>query len=127
MPHDTPHGARCAVTAGITLARHLEAAGRAARVQIWSLAHTTPEASTWGTKWDWDARPQREAYLSSFDLRPGDGPLLRSAEFGCLPQSQSLQTFEISCADGDDEGDDGCIVDVWQDVFRVEIRDVDVE
>ena len=41
-----PHAARRTVTAGITLARHLEAAGRTARVQIWSLAHTMPDAST---------------------------------------------------------------------------------
>jgi hypothetical protein len=121
VPHDTPHGARCSVTSGITLARHLEAASRAARVQMWSLAHTTPDASTWDTKWGWDARPQREAHLSSFELRPGGGPLLHSAEFGCLPPSHSLQTFEISCAGGDSE-DDGCAVDVWQDLFRVEIR-----
>ena len=89
---------------------------------MWSLARTTPDASTWGTKWDWDARPQREAHLSSIDVRPGGGPLLHSAEFRCPLQSQSLQTFEISCAGGDDEGDDGCSVDVWQDLFRVEIR-----
>lgn len=121
MPHDTPHGARCSVTSGITLARHLEAAGRAARVQMWSLAHTTPDATTWGTKRDWDARHQREAHLSSFDLRPGGGPLLHSAEFACPPPSQSLQTFEVSCAGGVDE-DGRCAVDVWQDLFRVEIR-----
>src|ERR1700677_572110 len=120
MPHDTPYGARCAVTAGITLARHLEAAGKAARVQMWSLAHTTPVASTWGTKWEWDSRPQREAHLSSFDLRPGGGPLLHSAEFACPPPSQSLQTFEASCVGGDDGDEDGCAVDVWQDFFRVE-------
>ena len=41
-----PHTARRTVVAGITLARHLEAAGRTARVQIWSLAHTTPHEST---------------------------------------------------------------------------------
>jgi hypothetical protein len=121
MPHDTPHGARCSVTSGITLARHLEAAGRAAQVQMWSLAHTTPDATTWGTKRDWDARHQREAHLSSFDLRPGGGPLLHSAEFACPPPSQSLQTFEVSCAGGVDE-DGRCAVDVWQDLFRVEIR-----
>jgi hypothetical protein len=117
MPHDTPHGARCAVTSGITLARRLEALGRAARVQMWSLAQTTPDASTW---WDWRSRPQRQALLSSFDVWPGARLLLYSAEFACPPPLRSLQTFEISCVGGDD--DDGCAVDVWQDLFRVEIR-----
>ena len=117
MPHDTPRGARCAVTSGITLARRLEAAGKVARVQVWSLAQTTPDANTWAT--NWDARPQREAHVSSFEVRPG-GRLLHSAEFGCPPPSQSLQTFEVSCAPGGD--DDACSVDVWQDLFRVEIR-----
>ena len=41
-----PHAARCTVSAGITLASRLEAAGRMAPVQIWSVAHTTPDAST---------------------------------------------------------------------------------
>ena len=41
-----PHAARCTVSAGITFASHLEAAGRMAPVQIWSVAHTTPDAST---------------------------------------------------------------------------------
>jgi len=120
MPHDTPHGSRRTVTAGIMLARRLEAVGRAARVQVWSLAQTTPDASTW---WIWGSRPQREAHLSSFDVRPGGRLLLHSAEFACPPPSRSLQTFEISCVGGDDEDeDDGCAVDVWQDLFRVEIR-----
>ena len=88
---------------------------------MWSLAHTTPDAGTWGTKWDWDSRPQCEAHLSSFGVRSGGGPLLRSAEFGCPSPSQSLQTFEVSCVGGDDD-DDECAVDVWQDLFRVEIR-----
>ena len=121
MPHHTPHGSRCAVAAGITLARHLEVAGRAARVQIWSLAQTTSDASTWGSKWDWDARPKREVHLSSFDLRPGGTQLLHSAEFVCPPPSQSSQMFEISCVGGGND-DDGCAVDVWQELFRVEIR-----
>lgn len=119
MPHDTPRGARCAVTSGITLARRLEAASKAARVQVWSLSQTTPDANTWGT--NWDSRPQREAHVSSFDVRPG-ALLLHSAEFGCPPPSQSLQTFEVSCAGGDDDDDDACSVDMWQDLFRVEIR-----
>jgi len=120
MPHDTPHGAQCTVTAGITLARQLGAVGRAARVQVWSLAQTTPDASTW---WYWGSRPQREAHLSSFDVRPGARLLLHSAESACPPPSRSLQTFEISCVGGDDEDeDDRCAVDVWQDLFRVEIR-----
>lgn len=115
MPHDAPRGARCAVTSGITLARRLEAAGKGARVQVWSLDQTTtPDANTW------ESRPQREAHVSSFDVRPG-GLVLHSAEFGCPPPSQSLQTFEISCAGGDDD-DGACSVDVWQDLFRVEIR-----
>ncbi|KAH9013019.1 hypothetical protein EDB85DRAFT_2035398 [Lactarius pseudohatsudake] len=104
MPHDTPRGARCAVTSGITLARRLEAAGKAARVQM----------CTWG-----DSRPRREAHVSSFDVRPGE-VRLHSAEFGCPPPAQSVQTFEVACAGGDD--DDACAVDVWQDLFRVEIR-----
>lgn len=122
MPYDTPHAARCAVTSGITLAQRLDAAGKAARVQVWSLAQTTPDASTWGTRWDWEPRSQREALLSNFDVRPGE-PLLYSAEFTCPPLSQSLQTFEISCIGGDDDDDDDeCAVDVWQGLFRVEIR-----
>ena len=43
------HAARCTVAAGITPARHLEAAVRTPRVQMWSLAHTTQDASS---KWD---------------------------------------------------------------------------
>ncbi|KAF8260283.1 hypothetical protein EI94DRAFT_1833944 [Lactarius quietus] len=121
MPRDTPHGARCAVTSGITLARWLEVAGKAARVQMWSLVQTTPDASAWDTMWDWGSLPQREVRLSSFDARPGSGLLLYSAEFPCPPPSQSLQMFEIACA-GDDGDDDGCAVDVWQDLFKVEIR-----
>jgi hypothetical protein len=87
-------------------------------VQVWSLARTTPDASAWAT--NWDGRPQREALVSSFDVRPG-GLLLHSAEFGCPPPSQSLHTFEVSCAPGGDDDDDACAVDVWQDLFRVEI------
>ncbi|KAI9432697.1 hypothetical protein H4582DRAFT_1087282 [Lactarius indigo] len=123
MPHDTPRGARCAVTSGITLAPRLESAGKAVRVQVWSLAQTTtPDASKWG-----DSRPQREAHVSSFDVRPGE-LRLHSAEFGCPPPSQSVQTFEVACAGGDgDEEDDACSVDVWQDLFRVEIRAEGVE
>ena len=41
-----PHAAQCTVSAGITFASHLEAAGRMAPLQIWSVAHTTPDAST---------------------------------------------------------------------------------
>ena len=52
-----PHAARCTLAAGITPTRHLEAAARTARVQIWSLAHTTQDAST---KWNWGSRPQRK-------------------------------------------------------------------
>ncbi|KAH9061957.1 hypothetical protein EDB87DRAFT_1576281 [Lactarius vividus] len=117
IPHDTPRGARCAVTAGITLARRLEAAGKPARVQVWSLA---PNADTWG-----DSRPQREAHVSSFDVRPGE-VRLHSAEFGCPLPSQPVQTFEVACVGGDDD-DDACSVDVWQDLFRVEIRAEGVE
>ncbi|KAI9454222.1 hypothetical protein BJY52DRAFT_1225196 [Lactarius psammicola] len=121
MPHDTPRGARCAVTSGITLARQLEAAGKAVQVQVWSLGQSMPDMSTWST--NWDSRPQREAHVSSFDVRPGGGLRLHSAEFGCPPPSQSLQTFEVSCVGGDeDEDEDACSVDVWQDLFRVEIR-----
>ncbi|KAN0141502.1 hypothetical protein V8E53_000747 [Lactarius tabidus] len=78
-------------------------------VQIWSLAQTTPDPSTWGTKWDSDSRPRNEANLSSFDFRPDGGPLLHSAEFACPPPSQSLETFEDSRVgrDGEDD-DDGC-------------------
>ena len=120
MPNATPHGARCTVTAGITLAQWLEAVGKAARVQVWSLDQTTPDARTW---WDWRSRPQREALLSSFDVWPGVRLQLYSTEFTCPPPSRSLQTFEVSCVGGDDDDDDeGCAVDVWQDLFRVEIR-----
>jgi hypothetical protein len=66
---------------------------------------------------DENDRPRREVHVSSFDVRPGEMPAQRSAEFAC-PPSQSLQTFEVSCADGDD----ACSVEVWQELFRVEIR-----
>ena len=65
---------------------------------------------------DENYRPRREAHVSSFDVRPGEMPAQRSAEFAC-PPSQSLHTFEVSCADGDD----ACSVEVWQGLFRVEI------
>lgn len=65
---------------------------------------------------DEDHRLRREAHVSSFDVRPGEMPAQRSAEFAC-PPSQSLHTFEVSCADGDD----ACSVEVWQGLFRVEI------
>lgn len=42
--------ARCTVSASITLAHHLEAADRMARVLIWSVAHTTPYASKCRTR-----------------------------------------------------------------------------
>ena len=65
---------------------------------------------------DENYRPRREAHVSSFDVRPGEMPAQRSAEFAC-PPSQSLHTFEVSCADGVD----ACSVEVWQGLFQVEI------
>jgi hypothetical protein len=64
---------------------------------------------------------QREAHVSSFEVRPGQTPLQRSAEFAC-PPSRSLQTFEVSCADEDE----ACSVEVWQGLFRVEVRAQDL-
>ena len=74
-------------------------------MQIWSLAHTTPDVSS---NWDW--APDlgvRKAHISSFDVLSGGGP---------LPHSALVvgQTFEISCVGGYDD-EDGCDVDVWQD------------
>ncbi|KAN0141860.1 hypothetical protein V8E53_000322, partial [Lactarius tabidus] len=114
MLHDPPHSSLCAATAGIMFACHLEAAGRATQVQIWSLARTTPDPSTWGTKWDSDSRPRNEAYLSNFNARPDNGPLLHSTVFACPPPSPSLKTFEVSCVgrDGEDD-DDGRTQAVW--------------
>ncbi|KAI9455301.1 hypothetical protein F5148DRAFT_1288292 [Russula earlei] len=108
---DTPRDARCTITSGITLTRPLETAGKAARVQLWSLAGMTSDGRSGENEW-----PQREAHVSSFDVRPGEAPVQRSSEFAC-PASRSLQTFEVTCA-----GDDACSVEVWQGLFRVEIR-----
>jgi hypothetical protein len=107
-----PRDARCTITSGITLARRLETAGRVARVHLWSLEQVISDASAS----DEDYRLRREAHVSSFDVWPGEVPAQRSAEFMC-PPSQSLHTFEVSCA----EGDDTCSVEVWQGLFRVEI------
>ena len=63
--HPGPHGAQCSVKFGITLVWNFEAADNA---QAWLLSQTAPTASTWGTMWNWYARPQREARLSSFKL-----------------------------------------------------------
>ena len=60
---------------------------------------------------------RRDARVSSFDVRPGEMPVQRSAEFAC-PPSRSLQTFEVSCANEDE----ACSVEVWQGLFRVEVR-----
>jgi hypothetical protein len=109
---DAPRDARCTVTSGITLARRLETAGKGARVHLWSLEQVISDVSTS----DEDYRPRREAHVSSFDVRPGEMPARRSAEFAC-PPSRSLLTFEVSCADSDDT----CSVEVWQGLFRVEI------
>jgi len=65
---------------------------------------------------DENNQPRREAHVSSFDVRPGEVPAQRSAEFAC-PPPQSLYTFEVSCADGVD----ACSVEVWQGLFRLEI------
>jgi hypothetical protein len=101
------------ITSGITLTRHLETAGKVAQVQMWSLTEPTPDVGTWDVTWNY--RTQRGEYVWSFDVRPGD--VLRSVAFAC-PPSQSLQTFEVSCVDGDD----ACSVEVWEGLFRVEIR-----
>ena len=92
--------------------RRLESAGKVARVHLWSLERVISDVSASGE----DYRPRREAHVSSFDVRPGEMPAQRSAEFSC-PPSQSLHTFEVSCA----EGDGPCSVEVWQGLFRVEI------
>lgn len=60
---------------------------------------------------------RREAHVSSFEVGPGQMPFQRSTEFTC-PPSRSLQTFEVSCGDEDE----ACSVEVWQGLFRVEIR-----
>jgi len=114
---DTPRDARCTITPGITLTRRLESAGKAARVQLWSLAaDMTSDVGTPSEKF-WP--PPREAHVSSFDVLPGEVPAQRSAEFAC-PPSRSLHMFEVSvsCADGDNM----CSVEVWQGLFRVEVR-----
>jgi hypothetical protein len=111
MP-DTPRDARCTITSGVTLMRHLESAGKVARIQLWSLAGIIPDVSTS----DVNHGLRREAHVSSFDVRPGEMPVQRSAEFAC-PPPQSLQTFEVSCADEDE----ACSVEVWQGLFRVEV------
>jgi hypothetical protein len=110
---DTSRDARCAITSGVTLTRHLESEGKAARVQLWSLTGTIPDVSGMSGENHW---LQREAHVSSFEVQPGQMPLQRSAEFAC-PPSRSLQTFEVSCADEDE----ACSVEVWQGLFRVEV------
>jgi hypothetical protein len=109
---DTPRDARCTITSGVTLTRHLDSAGRVARVELWSLAGVIPDTSTPGKTHGL----RREAHLSSFDVRPGEVPVQRSEEFAC-PPPRSLQTFEVSCVDEDD----ACSVEVWQGLFRVEV------
>ncbi len=111
---DTPRDARCTITSGVTLTRHLESAGKVARVQLWSLVGIMPDVMSTSGENRW---LQREAHVSSFEVRSGEMPVHRSAEFAC-PPSRSLQTFEISCADDDD----ACSVEVWQGLFRVEVR-----
>jgi hypothetical protein len=101
------------ITSGITLTRHLETAGKVARVQMWSRTETTPDVGAWDVTWNYIS--QRGEYVWSLDVRPGE--VMRSVEFAC-PPSQSLQTFEVSCEDGDD----ACSVEVWEGLFRVEIR-----
>ncbi|KAH9976792.1 hypothetical protein BGW80DRAFT_1290595 [Lactifluus volemus] len=86
----TTRDAQCTITSGITLTRHLETAGKVARVQMWSLTEPTPGVGR-----------------GTFDVRPGD--VLRSVAFAYL---------EVSCVDGDD----ACSVEVWEGLFRVEIR-----
>lgn len=110
---DAPRNAQCTITFGVTLTQHLETAGKATRVHLWSLTEITSDVDALGEKcWT-----RREAPVSTFDVRPGEVPVQRSGAFACLP-SRSLQTFEVSCADGDD----ACSVEVWQGLFRVEIR-----
>jgi len=109
---DTSRDARCAITSGITPTRHLESAGKVARVQLWSLAGIMPDGLSMPGESHW---LQREAHVSSFDVGPGQLPLQHSAEFAC--PSRSLQTFEVSCADEDE----ACSVEVWQGLFRVEV------
>lgn len=92
--------------------RHLESAGKVARIQLWSLTGIIPDVSTS----DDNHGLRREAHVSSFDVRPGEMPVQRSAEFAC-PPPQSVQTFEVSCADKDE----ACSVEVWQGLFRVEV------
>ncbi|KAH9996156.1 hypothetical protein BJV74DRAFT_883753 [Russula compacta] len=94
---DTPRDARCMIASGITLTKHLETAGKATQVHLWSLTGTTSDVNALGEKY-WT---RREAHVSTFDVRPGEVPVQRSGAFAC-PPSRSLQTFEVSCADGDD-------------------------
>ena len=110
---DTSRDTRCVITSGVTLVRHLEYAGKVARVQLWSLAGIVPDVLGMSGENHW---LRREAHVSSFEVRPGQMPLQRSAEFAC--PSRSLQTFEVSCADEDE----ACSVEVWQGLFRVEVR-----
>lgn len=111
---DISRDARCAITYGVTLTRHLEYAGKVARVQLWSLTGIMPDALDMPGE---NHRLRREAHVSSFEVRPpGQMPLKHSAEFAC-PPSRSLQTFEVSCADEDE----ACSVEVWQGLFRVEV------
>ena len=83
------------------------------RVQLWSLVGMPDVLGMLGE----NHRLRREAHVSSFEVGSGQMPLQRSAEFAC-PPSQSLQTFEVSCADEDE----ACSVEVWQGLFRVEVR-----
>ena len=67
---------------GITPACHLEAAARTVRVQFWSLAHTTQDASS---KWDWGSWPQRKKG-ASLQLRRAFGRWAAAAFcVGCWP------------------------------------------
>ena len=59
-------------------------------------------------------------------MRSGSGRAAAAFCVGCPPPSQSLQTFEVSCV-GEDDDEDGCVVDVWQDLFRVDSRMWSVE
>jgi hypothetical protein len=73
--------------------------------------------------WDWEALPSAlGAPLNhSFEVRLDGGLLLHSAEFNCPLMPRSLQTFEVSYVGGADE-DGGCALEVWQGIFRIEVR-----
>ena len=96
-----PHASRCTIAVDITPTRHLEAAGRTAPVQIWSICspydarpvHVRDEVRLWLS-----AECEEDATLQ---LRHAFGRWAAAAFcVGCWPPSRSLQTFEVSGVGG---------------------------